>query len=215
MPELNNNHGVLNRTYINKIMTTIDKAVIEFPRTMALRVDLRMPYIPDRNDHFDVDSPVHDLNTSNEVISRFIDSLKSQIKADLKRKKNQGSRVHPCRLRYCWVRELGENNEQLHYHALLLFNKDAYAFLGDFDSNRSHRNMMSKIRKAWASALRGEYEECEYLVHVPVKPIYYLDSNNINYMDVYSKLIFRVSYLAKYKTKPYGDGYRSFGCSQY
>ena len=214
MYTLNANHGALNDLILDKLISTTNKAIDEHPRTMAVRVDLRLPYIPDSKNPSDWDSPSHELKIDNAVISRFIASLKAQVRQDLKKKQNDGRRIHPCRVRYCWVRELGDNSEQCHYHIVLFFNKDAYAHLGALKSIFCNRNLIVKIRKAWASALNGSYEECEFLVHIPQNPIYYLNRNNAFNTNVYSEFIYRASYLAKDKTKPYGDGYRCFGCSQ-
>ena len=214
MYTLNVNHGSLNEVILNRLVDTTNNAIDEYPRTMAVRVDLRLPSIPDLQNHFKVDTPSHKLKVDHAVISRFIDSLKSQIREDLKRKRNDGRRVHSCRVRYCWVRELGSKSEQHHYHLILFFNKDTYAHLGDLKSNSLDKNLITKIRKAWASALSGNYDECAGLVFVPKNPIYYLNRNNALSTEVHSDLIYRISYLAKDKTKPYGDGYRCFGCSQ-
>lgn len=215
MYTFNTNHGALNEVIIDKLIATTNKAIDEYPRTTAIRIDLRLPYVSDPQNHFDVDFPSHNLKVDHAVISRFIDSLKAQIREDLKRKMNVRDRVHPCRVRYFWVRELGSSSEQFHYHLILFFNKDTYAHLGDLRFGFSNVNLIFKIRKAWASALSGGYEECEHLVHIPKNPIYYLNRNNAFNTNVHSDLIFRTSYFAKDKTKPYGDGYRCFGCSQY
>ncbi|MEK8837845.1 inovirus-type Gp2 protein [Escherichia coli] len=42
----------------------------------------------------------------------------------------------------------------------------------------------------------------------------YLDVNAVGYKGVYNKLIFRLSYFAKERTKSYSNAERSFGCSQ-
>lgn len=97
---------------------------------------------------------------------------------------------------------------------LLLLNKDAYAFLGKLKSNKNDNNLIMKIRKAWGSALCCTYETSGQLVYVPENPCYYLDGNSSKFEGVYRDVLYRSSYLAKDKTKPYGDGYRSFGCSQ-
>lgn len=61
--------------YLDKIYNTIDKAITEYPRTMAVRVDLRMS----KSLLFD----------NSSVIKNFIASLDSQIQADLNRKKER------------------------------------------------------------------------------------------------------------------------------
>ncbi|MFA0425626.1 inovirus-type Gp2 protein, partial [Vibrio sp. 10N.222.54.A1] len=42
---------------------------------------------------------------------------------------------------------------------------------------------------------------------------YHLDSNHKDFSYWYSKLFYRISYLAKKRTKRYGEGHRCFGCS--
>ncbi|WP_158708193.1 YagK/YfjJ domain-containing protein, partial [Escherichia coli] len=60
------------------------------------------------------------------VITRFIASLKAQIAAYLQRRRRDGKRVYPCKLRYAWVREFGELNGNKHYHMLLLVNREVF-----------------------------------------------------------------------------------------
>lgn len=210
---LNLNHGSLNNDYIDRMIDTINRSLAEHPRTMAIRVDLRLPCIPEPNNHIDADSPVHFYNVDRGVISRFFVSLQAQIKYDQDSKMREGKRVHACSVRYVWVRECSMEHKW-HYHVLLLLNKDAYAHLGNLNIFDAQSNLISKIRKAWSSALNGDYDCCAGLVYVPENPIYYLDANNPSNNYVYNDLIYRCSYMAKDATKLYGDGYRCFGCSQ-
>lgn len=64
--------GPLNEKHITHIQETLDKSLEEHPRILLLRVDLHLP------DEGHADSA---------VITRFIVSLKEQIKSDLHRKK--------------------------------------------------------------------------------------------------------------------------------
>lgn len=79
---LNNSHGSINNHYIGRMIDTINRSLIEHPRTMAVRVDLRLPYIPEPNNYMDADSPTHFYKTDRSVISRFFASLQAQIKHD-------------------------------------------------------------------------------------------------------------------------------------
>lgn len=210
---LNTNHGRLNEDYLERIESVIQRSLNEFPRTMAVRIDLRLP----DNERYNVNPNLYPkflYSWDSRLISRFTESLKAQIRSDQLRKMKEGKRVHFCRLRYCWVREVSDT-DKFHYHVLLLLNKDTYAFLGKLKSNKRESNLITKIRKAWGSALCCTYETSEQLVYVPENPCYYLDRNNSKFKGVYRDILYRSSYLAKDKTKPYGDGYRSFGCSQY
>lgn len=210
---LNFNHGSLNGEYMGRIIETVNRSLFEHPRTMAVRIDLRLPYIPEPNNHMDADSPIHFHSVDRSIISRFFESLKAQIKHDQYSKTREGKRVHACSVRYVWVRECSMEHKW-HYHILLLLNKDAYAHLGNLNVFDAQSNLISKIRKAWSSALNGDYERCAGLVHIPENPIYYLDANDPSNNHAYGSLIYRCSYMAKDDTKLYGDGYRCFGGSQ-
>ncbi len=199
------NHGPLNMDYMKKIEVVIGRALEEYPRTMAVRVDLHFPK------QVTNDMPIYFADADSGAISRFFDSLTAQISADNVRKVKLGTRIYPCALRYVWVKEHTQKYKD-HYHVVLLLNKDAYGYLGQFTSTQS--NLANKIRKAWASALRIDAQAAASLVHVPDNPIYYLDSNAQDFAQVVDDLMYRVSYLAKKETKKYGDGFRSFGCSR-
>lgn len=195
-PPVIQNHGPLNERYLDQIERTIEKAVQCHPRTMAVRVDLRFPVCAARAD--------------DAVISRFVDSLKAQIKADLKTKGRAGKRVHPCHLRYIWVREQDSGAHQ-HYHVLLLLNRDTYHCLGRYDADGG--NLAYRIRSAWASAIDVPLCRLGGAVHIPVNPIYHLNINSSGFGDSFDELYYRTSYFAKQKTKQCGTGTRHFGCS--
>lgn len=63
-----------NEHYIQKINHTIRKSLLTHNRVAAIRVDLRFP-----------SSNIFNFNDSS-VITRFFESLKAKIEADLKRK---------------------------------------------------------------------------------------------------------------------------------
>lgn len=189
--------GALNVSYLQQIDSTLQLAIKCHPRTLAVRVDLRFPISAQRTD--------------DAVISRFCSSLKAQIQADLKAKARNGRRVHPCRLRYVWVRE--QDSAPLHhYHVLLLLNADTYHCLGSFKANTG--NLASRIRSAWASALGIGVAEIGGSVHFPDNPIYRIDALSSNYPQSYGAVRYRASYMAKLATKNYGRHIRHIGCSQ-
>lgn len=128
--------GPLSVRYLQEIESTLRQAVSCHPRTLAVRVDLRFPANAQRTD--------------DAVISRFFASLKAQIEADLNAKDRAGRRVHPCTLRYVWVREQDSAPRQ-HYHVLLLLNADTYNCLGNYQAESG--NLAYRIRSAWASAV--------------------------------------------------------------
>lgn len=191
-------YGALNSYYLQQMLKTIERATECYPRTLALRVDLRLPEgILARTD--------------SALISRFFDSLNAKFHADAVRKKKGGKRVHPCTLRYIWVREFNLNGKK-HYHVVLLLNKDAYAFLGDF--TKEEGTLAAMIAQAWASALGVAYPEYKSLTYFPRNPCYFLNKKNPRDGKKLKDLIYRVSYLAKEATKISKDGERNFGASR-
>lgn len=183
--------------YLESTYCTLERALLCHRRTFALRVDL----------HF----PKSFQGGEGTSVSRFIASLKAKIDADSKSKKKAGKRVHPCTLRYVWVRER-ESSAQPHYHFLLLFNADRYHRVGDYDSESG--NLAARIRSAWASAVGIQTSELRGLVHFAKNGGYRLDANSCRFEEEYGKLFERVSYFAKVKSKEYGIRVRSFGCSR-
>lgn len=146
-----------------------------------------------------------------KVITRNFDSLKAKLKEHEKRKVAQEKRVHPNGLRYLWVREVGPKCGNTHYHAMLVFNKDAFFTLGVFDSEK--HNLFKMLTTAWQSAL-GLNESVKGLVHCCNFETPYLDKKRNDFEDKYNGLINYLSYLAKDFSKPYGDSKRVFGCSR-
>ncbi|MCV5491647.1 inovirus Gp2 family protein, partial [Escherichia coli] len=82
--------------------------------------------------------------------TRFIESLKAKLLVDCQRKNLRWKRNRSNRLRYAWVREVGELNRRKHYHVLLLLNKDFYHGAGNYNSDDS---LYALIQQAWCSAL--------------------------------------------------------------
>ncbi|MDD9341266.1 MAG: inovirus Gp2 family protein [Providencia heimbachae] len=188
----------INTTIQNKIETVLHQSLKKHTRLFILRLDY----------HFPVDT---DCKTDSKVITRHFDSLKAKLNAHEKRKITKGKRVHPNGLEYFWVREVGPKSGKVHYHVMLVFNKDAFFTLGRFDSNE--HNLFSMIKTAWQSAL-GLKENIEGLVHSCDFDISYLDKNRADFNEKYDAWVSHLSYLAKDFSKPYGDGNRVFGYSR-
>lgn len=190
--------------YLENITSVIEDAVNEHPRTIAIRCDLRFPgnYNPD---------------IISNAVSRFTASLKAQLDASDNAKRRSGMRVHPCTLRYIWVREWS-TARLWHYHVVLFFNKDRFFTLGRFKNDLNdmdeNTNLSDRIQKAWASALRIPVDEIKGLVHFPENPLYILDRGSPDFQRQYTSLFERLSYFAKDDTKHYGDGKNNFGCSR-
>lgn len=187
-----------NAKYQQAFSNVINDAVREFPRTLALRVDLRFP-------------SYYQYGDSNKEITRFIESLKAKIDVASINKNHDWDRNWHNRLRYIWVREIGELNHHKHYHALLLLNKDFNWNAGDFKSTTS---LAGLIQQAWRSALGIELAQYEGLVHFTKNGLHVLNINKEDYSQRLVSLLHCMDYLAKDHTKSYHDGYRSIGMSR-
>lgn len=200
-------YGPINFTYLKRSLDVVSDTLARCPRVYALRVDLR----------FAVESPEDDADTLTclqradpSVITRFMESLKSQLRADHYRQKRRGTPSLPA---FIWCREQ-ESSASPHYHLMLLFNKDVYAFLGDYRDYDAN-NMGTRIQKAWCSALSVPYPDNATLVNYPDNPQYRFDRQSARDRDDnFNAFLFRMAYLSKKNTKSGGDGYRNFGTSQ-
>lgn len=198
-------YGELWEHYVIRIEETIGKALESHSRTLALRFDLRLPDIDHENFG----------GTDSKAITRFFQSLKEQIHADLLRKKKNNKRSHPTSIRYAWAREFEQRGIKPHYHILLLLNKDTYCVPGKYDSEL--HNLAFMIKEAWCRALRlGEdyLLRAHPLAHFPKDPFVWLDINKPDLNESYQILRHRSLYLAKVRSKHNEDGFRNFGTSQ-
>ncbi len=196
--------------YLRQTDITMQRSLLEHPRTLVVRFDLRFPSTCVEGDQMSRDMGLLRPEEQPEVVSRFVRSLKSQIQSDMARRVNVGKRVHPCHLRYIWAREYS-TTEQLHYHVAIMLNYDTYRSAGAFDGTRSGIALMAT--QAWLRVLNLEYFDYSWLVHFPDNPSYVLRANDPNLHIPYADCFYRLSYLAKAETKIYGQHLRSFGCS--
>lgn len=202
-----NSHKPLNKTYLHRMLSITDKALEEHSAVFAVRVDLHLPRV-----NVEGDSIACLPNLSQGLLSRFANSLKAQIKHYREVRIKRGERVHPCTLRYFWVKEQ-DSSVNPHYHAVLLLNKDLFWRLGDFNS--SENNLCNMIRKAWLSAI-GLFDQDEYsrLIHFPANCTYVLNTRQPGFSGKYDSFVYRITYLAKEDTKQIDPEMRSFGGSQ-
>ncbi|MDF4678182.1 inovirus Gp2 family protein [Vibrio parahaemolyticus] len=200
----------LNTHYLDRIILTMSKALKDYKRVHALRLDLRLPVSDSEKNILRRDEFLNNTFDQKNIIKRFFESLKAKIKAQEKRMKASEKRVYPCHLRYVWCRERNKSNND-HYHLVLLFNKDRYFSSGYRDNEES---LVRLIMGAWSSAL-GEYvDNADRLVQLVYKGTHYLDQNKYDFENKYQALFTRLSYFAKNRTKHYGEGKRCFGTSQ-
>ncbi|HCE2001479.1 TPA: inovirus Gp2 family protein [Vibrio parahaemolyticus] len=200
----------LNTHYLDRIILTMSKALKDYKRVHALRLDLRLPVSDSEKNILRRDELLNNTFDQKNIIKRFFESLKAKIKAQEKRMKASEKRVYPCHLRYVWCRERNKSNND-HYHLVLFFNKDRYFSSGYRDNEES---LVRLIMDAWSSAL-GEYvDNADRLVQLVYKGTHYLDQNKYDFENKYQALFTRLSYFAKNRTKHYGEGKRCFGTSQ-
>lgn len=200
-------YGDINSVYLSKSLDVVYSMLEQYPRVFALRVDLR--YADDISSS-NPDSPTCFQRVDSSVITRFIESLKSQLREVHRRSGWTGSPSLPG---YVWVREQC-GGDKPHYHLVLFFNKDRFAFLGDY-TNPDADNMAVRIQRAWCSALGLDFPYYSTLAHFPNNNRYIIDRDSaLLRLSEYMLFLERLAYLSKKETKDIGDGYRNFGCSQ-
>jgi hypothetical protein len=202
-----NMYGDISPYHLSRSLGVIYSCLTKYPRVCAMRVDLRFA-----EDSWggEPDLPTCFQRTDQKVITRFFESLKSQLREEHRRKGMMGDVALPD---YIWVKEQDDSHYP-HYHLVLLFNKDFYAYLGNYQDHDA-QNMANRIKKAWCSALGLDFPEYATLVHFPRNPTYIISRKDATiHSESYRGFLLRVAYLAKARTKCTVDGQRSFGCSQ-
>ncbi|WP_213153404.1 inovirus Gp2 family protein [Pseudomonas carnis] len=184
--------------YLNRLHQAVGRALIQYSRVFAFRVDLRLP----------AQTQLPDYTFTNEVIERFIESFKAKIKHNRSQARKLNKHAHDSKVRYVWARELGQHGKP-HYHLAILLNRDAFTALGKFEAGRN--NMFNRLEGAWASALGLPIEAVSGLVEIPTNPFYYLNRGE---SEGQAAFFYRASYLCKSATKVFGDGSHGFGCSR-
>ncbi|MEX8626407.1 inovirus Gp2 family protein [Salmonella enterica] len=208
-PYISKLHGPCNQHHINRIHDTLSKSLSTHPRTYVRRIDLRIP-----------DVCYEQYRTDSTLITRFMESLKSQIKQTQKRKRMEGKRVHPCNVRYVWSREFGDERGKKHFHIALMLNNDVYCSTGTYCpvGDMYIHNLALMIMEAWVRTLnlhtRPDYQQYYTQVHFVPEGSIMLDTNSRTFELNYSQIFQHLEYMAKLHTKDRTDGQRNFGCSQ-
>ncbi|HDO1314112.1 inovirus Gp2 family protein [Aeromonas veronii] len=197
-------YGEVSLTQLKTAIDVIEDFLSVFSRVFAVRVDLHFPQMVSADAP---DMPTCFPRTDPKAITRFFASLSSQLLVEHHRK---GKRGTPAPFGYIWVREQNASDFP-HYHLVLLFNKDDYAYLGNY-SDFEMVNMAIRIQKAWCSALRLPFPEHARLVHFPDGGAYWLGRQTAT-MDcvAYREFLLRTAYLFKLHSKVSGE--RNFGRS--
>jgi hypothetical protein len=183
--------------YLDIIESVINGYVSKWPRTLAIRIDLRFPedYVPSQKNY----------------VGDFMRRLQSRIDADLARKSSDDKRVHKCELGYVWVREVGESCKP-HYHVVILLNRNAY--IGWSEYHPEATGVYGMIYRAWAAALGSEDMFRGTGVFFPESGVYRIDRAPSPENSNRSEFLTRLSYLAKVDTKYYGWQRRNIGYSR-
>lgn len=199
-----------NQHHIKRIHETLQRCLHEYPRTFVLRIDLRLP-----------DENYAEYLEDSTLMTRFMESLKSQIRFTQKRKVKQGKRVHPSKVRYVWAREFGEEKGKKHYHVALMLNNDAWYTAGTYYPKQGQyvHCLGLMIMDAWVRALKLhaqlDYQKKYYpLIEFVLEGDFNLNTNGEQFSWHYDTIMRRLSYLAKRFSKDNSDEHRNFGCSQ-
>lgn len=193
--------------YLIRSLDVVYSSLKAWSRVSAMRVDLRFA-----NDRWggNPDLPTCSQRADHKAITRFFESLKSQLIAEHKRKKRRGEPSLP---KYIWVREQ-DTGPHPHYHLVLFFNKDVYRYLGDY-TDPDAKNMATRIQQAWCGAISLPFPDYATRVEFPDNPVYIFDRKSATiHAPEYWKLLLRIAYLCKLRTKPQGDFKHNFGRSQ-
>lgn len=192
---------------LRRSLAVIFNYLENYNRIFALRVDLRFAqsHVPD-----EPDMPTCFQKDDEKAITRALESLKSQLREEHKRSGRSGE---PTPLGYIWARER-VTGEHPHYHLVLLFDREVYAFLGDY-TELDADNMGTRIQKAWCSAIGLDYHDYASRAHFPKNhSTWFTRHDALTLIDDYYEFLVRMAYLAKDYSKDFHDGYRNFGTSQ-
>lgn len=190
--------GEVSIRYLNRIKETIDYSLNQYPRTCIMRFDLRYPY----------DYSVDKVNSNQ--ITKFQESLKAMITADLKRRNIKRHSF----TRFIWCKEI-YSSDVPHYHMAILVNGDVFKGIGPY-ANDERKYMSGKIIRAWASAIGVLPCRTTHVIHYPTNAVYVINKRKGEefFNEQYKSVFYRLSYFAKLKTKDYGNKKKNFGSSR-
>ena len=193
---------------LNRLLNMVYGTLVQNNRILGIRTDSRFA-----QSHVlgEPDLPICFQRDDEKAITRFYESLKSQLRADHNRSRRPGDPTLPS---YGWCRER-DTSVHPHYHLMLLFNADVYGYLGNYQDPDAD-NMATRIQKAWCSALGLDYPDYAALTEFPPNTVYRFSRFDVlDRNPVYWNFLVRLAYLAKTRTKDVHSGYRNFGTSQY
>ena len=188
--------------YLERALLTQTRAIDNYSRVLAFRIDLRFPTW----------MPVIELSNDNTRLSAFFRYLNEEIaKANTK---------YATVIRYVWCREQESSNKP-HYHLMIYVNYNAFNQLGQIKPSEGGgyegRGLYHRITRAWARALNYESCDVEGLVHVgenPATKYPYVACLHRDDLISQEEAVFNLSYLCKAHTKPFNQGVHVFGTSR-
>ncbi len=197
----------IDRYMLIALLNMVYNALEQHKRILGIRTDPRfaLSHVPG-----EPDLPLCFQRDDTQAITRFFDSLKSQLRADHNRSRRPGNPILPF---YGWCRER-DTSEHPHYHLMLLFNADVYGYLGNYQELNA-KNMATRIQKAWCSAIGLAHEDYATLAEFPPNAVYrFTRIDALDRNPVYWSFLIRLAYLAKTRTKDTHSSNRNFGTSQ-
>ncbi len=181
-------------SYFEIIDGVLRYAMRDYRRLLIVRLELRFPKA----------MAVSEI-PGNEVLAKFVKSLRSKVSYQRARAIKRGRRAHSTDVRVVWVREFGPVSKRPHYHLMVVVNRDAYRGIGDINSDDD--NLANCIQGAWASALNLRSVVYKGLVSFSPGGQYSIINGN-----GYQAVLRAMQYLCKEYSKV-RDGARNIGYS--
>lgn len=163
---------------------------------------------------------------ANGLISRFMKSLKAQVRADLNARSNESGRRLQSDVTCLWAREKS-GAENCHFHVAIFLNRDVYNSIGNYElqwclegydffapGRPRAGSLHHRLTRAWATALGIVEEAGVGLVDYPRNAEFHLDAYGADFPFAFSALFRRLSYMAKIRTKDYRAGADCYGGSR-
>ncbi|MFT6449251.1 MAG: hypothetical protein ACJAW8_001612 [Oleispira sp.] len=192
--------GPLITQYLDQITNQLNRSLNEHTSVIVLRFDLHFPVWFDDDDM---------AQLKFDIITKFWESFKAQLKACVNRMKKQKVNVTYSNPRYIWCKERDLNKIKHHYHCALILNKEMYEQILEFHLDENL--IITMLEDAWARCLGHSAYEVEGTVYIPQNAVYHVDRGNFEQFD---DVFYRLSYLAKTSTKWFDDGSQWFGSSR-
>ncbi|MDV6316237.1 uncharacterized protein DUF3296 [Idiomarina loihiensis] len=179
---------------------TMERALNEHSRTLAVRFDLKVPV---------AGMPLH----LEPPMEHFIRAVNRRIKAKYDRERLLKGSAHHCTVRYARKAEQNIQSPYEHYHVVLFVNNDVFRQVGNLGPG-DNSELGKIIRDAWYSTGGVNAGPTEYLIHGST-PSYRRLKGPFNSFSQETREAFRhYSYLCKESTTLYQRGRPAFTTSR-